>query len=321
MIVSRRHALTAALLLPLAPRANGPVRAAEATRLRIGFQKGEPILMTAKANRIFETELEPAGIAVEWIEFQFGPPMLEAMRVGSVDIGAVGDTPPVFAQAAHGDLLYVAANRGAPQSVLLPPGSTIQTLADLKGKKLAFGRGSSAHNFALLVLEKAGLSYSDIQPVYLGPADAGAAFSQGAIDAWSIWEPYTSLFNTRAGVRTLTTNREIGEQFSFIMGSGPFVRANPALTSRVISILGKTAETARNNHEAVATLLAGTTGIAQDVWTRALTSDPFEVVPMTEDLARSQQKVADRFHAQGLVPVEIKVSDIVWRSGAAGEKS
>jgi aliphatic sulfonates family ABC transporter substrate-binding protein len=297
------------------------VARAEPKTLRIGFQKGEPVLMTAKANRIFETGFEPKGIAVEWIEFQFGPPMLEAMRVGSIDIGAVGDTPPVFAQAAHGDLLYVAANRGAPQSVLLPPGSAIQTLTDLKGKKVAFGRGSSAHNFTLLVLEKAGLSYGDIQPVYLGPADAGAAFSQGAIDAWSIWEPYTSLFNTRAGVRTLTTNREIGEQFSFIMANGPFVRANPALTSTVIGILAKTAETARGDHAAVASLLAGSTGIAQDVWARALAGDPLEVVPMTDDLARSQQKVADRFRAQGLVPVDIKVSDIVWHAGASGEKS
>ena len=176
--------------------------------------------MAAKANKDLETLLGPKGISVEWIEFQFGPPMLEAMRVGSIDVGAVGDTPPVFAQAAHGDLLYIAANQGAPQSILLPAGSKIQTLADLKGKKLAFGRGSSAHNFTLMVLEKAGLRYDEIEPIYLGPADAGAAFERGAIDAWSIWEPYTSLFVTRPGVRTLTTNKEIGDQFGYIMGNG-----------------------------------------------------------------------------------------------------
>jgi aliphatic sulfonates family ABC transporter substrate-binding protein len=310
MTLRRRQAIAGLLSLSAGVCS---ARAADAKTLRIGFQKGEPVLMTAKANKDFETALAPKGYAVEWIEFQFGPPMLEAMRVGSIDVGAVGDTPPVFAQAAHGDLLYVAANRGAPQSVLLPPGSKIETLADLKGKKLAFGRGSSAHNFALLVLEKAGLRYDDIQPVYLGPADAGAAFSQGAIDAWSIWEPYTSLFNTRPGVRTLTTNREIGEQYSFIMASGAFVRANPALTETVVGILAATAERARGQHEAVAELLAGATGITQDVWSRALAADPFEIQRMTDDLTRSQQKVADRFRSLGLVPVDIKVSDIVWR--------
>ena len=158
--------------MALPPSAPGAGRG----RLRVGYQKGEAILMTAKAGKALETALGPKGYAVEWIEFQFGPPMLEAMRVGSIDVGAVGDTPPIFAQAAHADLLYIGAERGPPQSILLPPGSKIKTLADLKGRKLAFGRGSSAHNFVLQVLEKAGLRYDEIEPIYLGPADAGAGF-------------------------------------------------------------------------------------------------------------------------------------------------
>jgi sulfonate transport system substrate-binding protein len=271
--------------------------------------------MAARAYKDIETALAPRGIGVEWIEFQFGPPMLEAMRVGSIDIGAVGDTPPVFAQAAHADLRYVAANRGAPQSILLPSGSSIRTLADLKGKELAFGRGSSAHNFTLMVLEKAGLAYGDIEPVYLGPADAGAAFERGAIDAWSIWEPYASLFVTRPGVRTLTTNAEIGEQYGYVMGNGAFVRANPALTATVVEVLTTTADKARAHPAEIAVVLAGATGIAQDVWTRALATDPFQVQPMTDELTRGQQKVADRFRSQGLVPVDVKVSDIVWHAG------
>ena len=271
--------------------------------------------MAAKANRDLETLLGPKGVAVEWIEFQFGPPMLEAMRVGSIDVGAVGDTPPVFAQAAHGDLLYLAANRGAPQSILLPAGSSIQTLADLKGRKVAFGRGSSAHNFVLMVLEKAGLQYTDIEPLYLGPADAGAAFERGAIDAWSIWEPYTSLFVTRPGVRTLTTNMEIGNQFGYILGNGPFVRANPVLTTTTIDTFATTARQARARHDDVAALLAGATGIPQAVWIHALLNDPLQVLPMNDELTASQQRVADRFHALGIIPVEIKVSNIVWRAG------
>ena len=179
----RRRLLFAGVMLPFTLPATRRA-AAESKTLRVGFQKGEPVLMAARANRDLENALASKGHGAEWIEFQFGPPMLEAMRVGSIDIGAVGDAPPVFAQAAHGDLLYVAANRGAPQSILLPAGSRIRTLADLKGKKLAFGRGSSAHNFTLMALEKASLRYDQIdEPVTLGPADAGAAFERGAIDA------------------------------------------------------------------------------------------------------------------------------------------
>jgi sulfonate transport system substrate-binding protein len=312
MTLNRRRLLAAALVLP----ANRRAGAADSKTIRLGFQKGEPVLMAVKANKDLETLLGPKGYSVEWVEFQFGPPMLEAMRVGSIDLGAVGDTPPVFAQAAHGDLLYLAAQRGAPQSVLLPAGSKIQTLADLKGKKLAFGRGSSAHNFALMVLEKAGLRYDEIEPIYLGPADAGAAFERGAIDAWSIWEPYNALFVTRPGVRTLTTNADIGDQYGYILGYGPFVRANPALTSTLIDTFASTAEKARAHRDDVADLLSAATGIQQDVWRRALARHPFAVLRMNDDLVKSQQKVAERFRALGLVPVDIKVSDIVWRASA-----
>src|ERR1700712_3259101 len=163
MTLNRRRLLAAGLTLPLAMPAIR-ARAAAGKTLRMGFQKGEPVLMAAKQNQDLEKLLAPLAWTVEWIEFQFGPPMLEAMRVGSIDLGAVGDTPPVFAQAAHGDLLYVSGLRSGAQAILLPPGSPIQTLADLKGKKLAFGRGSSAHNFTIKALEKAGLRYDQIEP-------------------------------------------------------------------------------------------------------------------------------------------------------------
>nr|WP_294507773.1 aliphatic sulfonate ABC transporter substrate-binding protein [uncultured Rhodopila sp.] len=315
MTLNRRHVLAAGLSVPLALPAIRRSRAAETKVLKVGFQKGEGLLMSAKAIKALETALGPKGYSVEWIEFQFGPPMLEAMRVGSIDVGAVGDTPPVFAQAAHADLLYIGAELGPPQSVLLPPGSKITTLADLKGKKLAFGRGSSGHHFALLVLEKAGLRYDEIEPIYLGPADAGAAFERGAIDAWSIWEPYASLFNTRPGVRTLTTNTEIGQQFSFFLGNGPFVRANPALTSAVLEAFTTAGVYAKAHREEIAGVLGAATGIAPDVWSRGLAQDPFQVLRMDDAITRSQQKVADRFRALGLVPIDIKVSDIVWRAG------
>jgi sulfonate transport system substrate-binding protein len=317
MNFNRRQLLAAGVSLPLSLPLGATVsRAAETKTLRVGFQKGEPVLMAAQANNDLETLLRPQGISVSWVEFQFGPPMLEAMRVGSIDVGAVGDTPPIFAQAARADLRYIAGNRAAPQAVLLPADSKIQTLTDLKGKKLAFGRGSSAHNFALLVLEKAGLRYDEIEPVYLSPADAGAAFERGAIDAWSIWQPYAALFANRPGVRTLTTNKQIGEQFGYIIGNGAFVRDNKALTATVVQALTATAEKARADHQAVAAVLARSTGMSQDVWTRALADDQFQVLPMNDQLIASQQKVADRFRAAGLVPVDIKVADIVWRAGA-----
>jgi NitT/TauT family transport system substrate-binding protein/sulfonate transport system substrate-binding protein len=288
--------------------------AAPAKTLRVGFQKGEPILMTAQRQGVLETLLAPAGIGVQWTEFQFGPPMLEAMRIGSIDVGAVGDTPPIFAQAAHGDLLYIAAQRSGGQAILVPPGSTLQTLADLRGKKIAFGRGSSAHNLTIAALEKAGLSYADVTPVYLGPADAGAAFERGAIDAWTIWDPYYALFEVRPGVRTLAKWSDIVEQNSFFMARRGFVEANPQVTAGVVKAFAGVATWARQHRPEVAQLLADVTGVPLDAMRRAMARAPFVVLPVDDAITRSQQVIADRFRKLNLLPIDITVNDAVWHA-------
>lgn len=310
MHLKRRHILAAALAIP----AIRPARAGNV--LRMGFQKGEPILIAMKAAKTLETRLAPLGFDVTWTEFQFGPPMLEAIRAGAVDVGGVGDTPPIFSQAAHGNLLYIAAQAAGGQAVLTAPGARIGTLADLKGSKIAFGRGSSAHSLLLKVLEKAGLTYDQIQPVNLGPADAGAAFERGAVDAWSIWDPYYALFETRPGVRTLITDTDVGGQNSFFMGRNSFVKDNPAITAKVVEALIDTSAWARGNRGKVADLLAGSTGMDRAVIGRAVDRAPFQVMLMNQALADSQQKVADRFRALGLIPIDIQVASTVWHPAA-----
>jgi aliphatic sulfonates family ABC transporter substrate-binding protein len=307
MQLKRRHILAAALTLPA-------IRAARAgNALRMGFQKGEPILIALKAAKTLESQLAPLGFDVTWTEFQFGPPMLEAMRVGSIDVGAVGDTPPIFAQAARGNLVYIAGQRAGAQGVLLPAGSKIQALADLKGKKLAFGRGSSAHSLALKVLEKAGLRYDDIEPVYLGPADAGAAFERGAIDAWSIWDPYFALFETRPGARTLITDSEVGGQNSFFMAHSSFAHDNPAVTAKLVDAFISTGAWARAHRSDMADQLAASTGMSRDAVGRAVNRAPFEVKFMDQALIDSQQQVANRFRALNLIPLDIRVASTVWQ--------
>jgi NitT/TauT family transport system substrate-binding protein/sulfonate transport system substrate-binding protein len=312
----RRRTLLATLSGLAIGRAATRAIAAPGKTLRVGFQKGEPILLAAKQKRSLETLLSPLGVDVQWIEFQFGPPMLEAMRVNAIDIGAVGDTPPVFAQAAHGDLLYIAAQRSGGQAILVPPGSTLQTLHDLKGKKIAFGRGSSAHNLTLAALEKAGLSYSEVQPIYLGLADAGAAFERGGIDAWTIWDPYYALFETKPGVRVLAKWTDITEQNSFFMGRRGYVEANPQVTAKVVDEFSNIANWARSHRAEIAASVAAETGMSLDAVRRGVDRDPFVVLRVDAGIARIQQKVADRFSNLGLIPHPINVSEQVWRAGA-----
>jgi len=313
---SRRSILALLPTAVVAGSVTAPANAQPARKLRVGFQKGEPSLVAAKQNHALETALAPLGVEVEWLEFPFGPPMLEAMRVGSIDFGGVGDTPPVFAQAAHADLLYVAAQPAGASAILLPPGSTLQTLHDLKGKKLAYARSSSAHNLAIAAVEKAGLTWNDIVPISLAPADAAAASERGGIDAWSIWDPYFALYETRPGVRVLASSADIVAQNSFFIATRSYVVANPQVVTRTIETLGDVGSWAATHRSEVANLLAAGTGVPAEVELRAIERAPLKILPMNDAFADSQQQVADRVHALGLIPTAINVRTQVWHLGA-----
>src|ERR1700709_2660036 len=151
--------------------------------VRIGFQKyGKLVLLKGKGS--LEAKLAPLGYKVVWTEFPSGPPLLEAMNVGAIDFGITGETPPIFAQAAGAPLVYLAFDPPAPkgEAILIPKDSTLKSVADLKGKKVALNKGSNVHYLLVKALEHAGLKYTDIQPVYLTPADARAAFTQHNVD-------------------------------------------------------------------------------------------------------------------------------------------
>ena len=164
------------------------------------------------------------GQTVRWVEFSFGPPLLEALSLDGIDFGQTGDAPPIFAQAARVEPRL----RGRPGGRRLryrdpaAEGFTIRSLADLKGKRVAFAKASSAHNLTIAALEKAGLSYADIEPVTLAPADAAAAFARGSIDAWTIWDPYFAIAEAGEGVRVLARATDIAPQNNFFLASRPF---------------------------------------------------------------------------------------------------
>jgi sulfonate transport system substrate-binding protein len=306
-----RRALMAGIPVVLATS----VARSEAKRqLRIGYQRNG-ILVIAKQQKLIEARVQPLGVTVSWVEFSFGPPMLEALRFGSLDFGTVGDTPPIFAQAARSDLVYVAAQPagGSSSAILLPAGSNLQTLADLKGKRVAFARGSSAHNLTVAALEKVGLSFADIQPIQLAPVDAAAAFSGGNIDAWTIWDPYYAVAETKPGVRVLATAKEITEQNSFYLSSLTYAQEHPDILTIVIDELTKVAAWSNGRRGEVATLLAEGTGVPLDAMQRAVGRSIYQVSPMTDELVSQQQHVADRFFRLGLIPARIRVADIVWR--------
>ena len=294
-------------------RAQAP---AGAKGLRIGYQKNG-VLVIARQQASLERKLAPRGIEVKWSEFISGPPMLEAMNAGSVDIGQVGDTPPIFAQAAGAAILYVA---GQPMTtghgILVRQDSPIRTLADLKGRRVGFTQGSAAHNVTLMALEKANLTYADITPVYLSPPDGAAAFVSNGIDAWAIWDPYFALGQVHGG-RILVNASEIGKTNSFYIGNRDFVARDPQLLRDVLDTLAEISKWAESNRQKVAKVLAEVTGVDLDVQTIAANRSSFVVGKLTGDVIATQQAVADRFQRLSLIPRPILVRDAVWGGALA----
>jgi NitT/TauT family transport system substrate-binding protein/sulfonate transport system substrate-binding protein len=309
-MLDRRTFLAGALAAVPAIRA---ARAEEPGLLRIGYQKNG-ILVVAKQQRAIEAALEPLGHRVAWVEFSFGPPLLEALSLDGIDFGQTGDAPPIFAQAAKSRLVYAAAQEagGSGSGILLPPGSTIRSLADLKGKRVAFAKASSAHNLTLAALEKAGLTYADITPVTLAPADAAAAFSRGSIDAWTIWDPYYAIAEAGDGVRVLATATTIAPQNNFFLASRPLAEKRPAVLSAAVEALGRVATWCTHNRGEVAALLSQGTGVPLPATRRAVDRTDYVIGPMTDRVVASQQAIADRFHALKLIPAPIRVADAVW---------
>jgi len=281
--------------------------------IRIGYQK-TGVLVIARQQAILEKHFAARGIAVKWVEFSSGPPMMEAMSSGSVDLGAVGDAPPIFAQAAGGNIVYVA---GSPvsngQGILVQGDSGIRTLADLRGKRIGVGKGTSAHNLLIAALEKAGLKYDDITPVYLSPPDAGPAFANHSIDAWAIWDPYFAIGEKQGG-RILVNADEVGKANAFFIANRDFASNHARETREIIEGLAEAGRWAEAHRDAVAASLAAVTGVPLDIQTVAANRATFPIGPVTDDIIATQQAVADRFYKLGLIPKPIVVRDIVWRA-------
>jgi sulfonate transport system substrate-binding protein len=285
-----------------------------AKEIRIGYQKNG-VLVIARQQGVLERRLAAWGCAVKWVEFASGPPMLEAINVGSIDLGQVGDTPPIFAQASAAAIVYVA---GQPitngQGILVRPESEIRTLADLKNRRVGFTKGSSAHNVIVIALEQAGLSYDDITPVYLSPPDAAAAFTRGSIDVWAVWDPYFAIGEKRGG-RVLAHASELAKTNSFFIANQGFAARLPNILREVLDALAETALWAEANRDKVAQALAEVTGLDLEIQTIAANRSAFAIGRLTDEIIATQQAVADRFYKLGLIPVPIVVRDAVWTEG------
>ena len=280
---------------------------APARQLRIGHQKGA--LSILKGRGTLEKRLAPLGVAVKWTEFTAGPVQLEALNVGSIDFGDVGEAPPIFAQAAGAPLAYVGATVPRPQSeaVLVPKGSAIKTVAELKGKKIALNKGSNVHYFIVKLFEKHGLAFADLNLVYLPPADARAAFEKGSVDAWVIWDPFLAAAEKSLEARVLADATGVVGNRAYYFSSLDYVAKNADVLSIAIEELNKVDAWGAANKGELASELAALWGLPKPVAELSVNRSAYGTAPITKAILAEQQKIADTFFELKLIPKRINV--------------
>ncbi len=318
--ITLRRSLVALFAATLAFGAVTQVQAqtAQDKVLRIGYQKyGTLVLLKAKGT--LEKRLAEQGVTVQWTEFPGGPQLLEGLNVGAVDFGVTGETPPVFAQAAGADLLYVAHEPPAPsgEAILLPKDSPIQSVSELKGKKVALNKGSNVHYLLVRALEDAGLKYSDIQPVYLPPADARAAFERGSVDAWVIWDPFQSAAEKQLGARSLRDGSGLVDNHQFYLARRPYAESNPQVLGVLVEEIRGVGEWVKGNLDEATEQVAPLIGLSPEITRQAVERQGYGARLITPEVVAAQQKIADTFTALKLIPRKLNIAEVIWQPSAA----
>ncbi len=320
---TRRQTLSLFGTAALAAALPGTGRAASEPlkQLRFGWQKNG-VLALAKGTGALEKRFADRGISITWAEFSSGPPLLEALGAGAVDFGPTGDVPPLFAQAAGGNLRYAGTYKGsaAGSAILVHADSPIQSIGDLKGRRVAFKRGSSAHNFTVKALRTAGLGITDIEAADLSPSDAAAAFASKQIDAWAIWDPYYAVAEKTPQTRVLTTAEGIAESWSYFLSNGDFTAAHGDVLLEILDELAKVGAAAQNDLDGTVAALSAITGVPEDIQRVVLTRKGFTLAAVSTvgpEAAAYQQALADEFYALQIIPKKLTVGDIIWNGRAS----
>lgn len=309
---TRRAFLTGAGAL-LASTAFPSVADNRAKEIRIGYQKAASTLVLLKAHGTLEKRFAPLGVGVKWTEFPAGPQLLEGLNVGSIDFGYVGEAPPVIAQAAGASFVYTAYEIPTPhaEGILVHRDGPIRSVTDLKGKRVAFNKGSDVHWFMVAALQKAGVKYTDIQPVFLPPADARAAFERGAIDAWAIWDPFLEAAKRQPNARLLIDGAGIVSHHQFFLSARTFAQQNAELIDAVVEEVGKEGAWVRANYADAATQLAPIQGLDASVIEAGLRHYAHTYKPIDAEVLAEQQKIADIFSELHIIPTKIVPKEAV----------
>jgi sulfonate transport system substrate-binding protein len=302
----RTLVVVAAVLLGLASASAQPT-------LRVGDQKGN-----AKAVMEAAGVLKDVPYTIEWKEFAAAAPLLEALSAGAIETGLVGDAPFTFAAASKVPVKAIAAIRQSQEglALLVPDGSAVKNIADLRGKKIATGRGSIGHQLVLAALESKGWTTNDVQLVFLAPSDAKIAYSQGSVDAWSTWEPYVSQEEVLFKSRRIITGEGLTPGLSFEVATPTAIRDKRPELEDFVRRLAAARAWSQDHVDSYAETWGKLMNIPSEVPRNWLGRAKIRITPIDDAVVADEQKTIDLYARNGLIGSRLVASDIVDRSFA-----
>jgi len=282
-------------------------------RVRIGHQPFGALSLL-KATGALEAGLAERDLDIAWSEHATGMQLIDAMAVGALDLGVVGEAPPVFAQAACAPIVYLAAEPPAPEgeAIVVREGSPVRRLVDLRGATLAVTRGANVVYFVVRALEEAGLSLGDVTVRTLGPAEARAAFAEGSVDAWAVWNPHLASLRSAVPVRVLRDARGLAPNRAFYVARRAFADESPEIVEAFLGKSGPSGDGQNESRGAAARALAAHMELPEAVLEAVLASTPFDARPIDDEAVASQQRIADTFHRLKLIARPLRIAEAVW---------
>ena len=297
-------ALTAAVLAIPALLYASASNAADLPVLKVGDQ-------SLQTRGILEAsgQLKDLPYKIEWFNFPAAQPLGEALNAGAVDVGGLGDAPLVFALAAGARVRAVAATRSNPLdlAIVVGPQSPLTEVANLKGKRLATTRGSIGHYLALAALKKANLSASDVTFVFLAPADAKAALASGSVDAWSVWDPYTALGESRDHDRIIANGVGLSEGLSYQVATETAIAAKRTQLADFLRRVATGQRWALTHPDEVAAMQSRVTGLPTDVLKTVYQRGQVHPVAIDDSVVTAQQRTADTYEAASVIRAHLDV--------------
>ncbi|MFD0896451.1 aliphatic sulfonate ABC transporter substrate-binding protein [Loigolactobacillus binensis] len=280
------------------------------TTVTIGYQKGDPVDISQQRGELAK-KMKAKGYKVVFKEFSDGTALITALKSGNINYARLGDTPPVTAQASGMNLVYVAAGASKENGsgILVKKGASINSLKDLKGKRIAYTKGTSAQFLILQALKKAGLTTDDVTLVNMDQSAASVAFAKGKVDAWVTWDPFTATAEVEQNAKLLVDGTGLSKNRDFVVSTSSYAKAHTAVSKYLVSYLADDMQWATKHQNKLITMMSKSLHLSKTVIKKQVGRRTFSMGKVTNSIVKEQQKIADVFYNAGLIDKKIKVKD------------